>query len=65
VVDELSDLAEFALLETEGKKMSVAGLSDEFDLDVRVVTDLIADAAPCDTNDGCAGSCASACTSNA
>jgi FxLD family lantipeptide len=39
----------------------------EFDLDLRIVTDVEpgAGAAPCGTNDGCAPTCASSCTSNA
>jgi FxLD family lantipeptide len=35
---------------------------DEFVLDVQVVTDVMPGEA-CDTNDGCAGTCASACAS--
>jgi FxLD family lantipeptide len=44
------------------------GISDEdvFDLDVRVTTTAAAGAArPCDTSDGCAPTCASACNSAA
>jgi FxLD family lantipeptide len=45
--------------------MSAPALLDDFDLDIRVEAGVAVDAAPCDTSDGCAGSCASACTSNA
>lgn len=40
---------------------------DAFALDVRVVTDISPGDAPvaCGTDDGCAPTCASACTSNA
>lgn len=39
--------------------------TETFDLDVQVVTDVPADSADraCDTNDGCASTCASSCTS--
>lgn len=42
-----------------------AKTADLFVLDVQVVTDIQPDRAdaPCDTNDGCAKTCASACTS--
>jgi FxLD family lantipeptide len=41
------------------------GVFTEFELDVQVTTDLESGYSPrrCTTNDGCAGSCASACTS--
>jgi len=41
-------------------------IADAFALDVRVVTDISPDVpTPCQTDDGCANTCASACTSNA
>lgn len=40
-------------------------LLDDFDLDLQITTDLVpAAASGCDTSDGCAPSCASACASN-
>lgn len=40
-------------------------LDAEFELDVRVVTDVVPQAnAGCNTEDGCATTCASSCTSN-
>ncbi|GAA0584451.1 FxLD family lantipeptide [Kribbella sandramycini] len=40
-------------------------LDSEFELDVRVVTDVVPEAnAGCNTDDGCAASCASSCASN-
>lgn len=40
-------------------------LDVEFELDVRVITDLVPQPnAGCDTSDGCASTCASSCTSN-
>jgi FxLD family lantipeptide len=43
-----------------------AVIDAEFDLDLRVVTDIEPGvAAPCGTDDGCAPTCASSCTSNA
>jgi FxLD family lantipeptide len=47
--------------------MPITELTDPFVLDVRVVTDIHASEviAPCETDDGCGSTCASACTSNA
>lgn len=46
--------------------MHETATEDVFALDVRVVTDISLDAAvPCNTDDGCPPTCASACTSNA
>ncbi|WP_344156089.1 FxLD family lanthipeptide [Kribbella yunnanensis] len=40
-------------------------LNAEFELDVRVITDVVPQAnSGCGTNDGCAPSCASSCTSD-
>jgi len=47
--------------------MSATITEDAFTLDVHVITDVVSggDAVPCGTNDGCAPTCASSCTSNA
>jgi FxLD family lantipeptide len=46
--------------------MQESSVEDAFELDVRVVSDASFDGAiPCQTDDGCANTCASACASNA
>jgi FxLD family lantipeptide len=45
-------------------KMNEVDAKDPFELDVRLVIDVSAvEAGPCDTNDGCAPTCASSCAS--
>jgi FxLD family lantipeptide len=46
--------------------MDTAVLDEEFDLDVRVIADAgPEEAIACNTDDGCAPTCASSCNSNA